>query len=376
MQWIASAAFGLEGQTAKDLKRLGIENVSVMPVGGVMFEADEAQAFSANMHLRCADRVMLVVGRFEAKSFDALFEQVRSLPWEDYIDRDGAFPVRAHCARSTLMSPSDCQSIVKKAVVERLKGRYGIEWFDESGSLYQIDVSLHGDVATVCLDASGQALNKRGYRLYNGEAPIRETLAAGLALASPWRSREPFWDPCCGTGTLVIEAAYIALNRAPGLTRQFDCEKWRFMPAARLKEVRAQAMEAYLSAAARNVEITGSDIDGEALSLARRHVRLAGLEGKVLLLQRDLKDIPPQPGVGAFVCNPPYGDRMGDRKSAAAIERELLRLKERCAGWSLSAISADMSFERNAGRKADRKRRFYNGRLECDFLTFLAQNQP
>lgn len=371
MQWIANTAFGLEGQTAKDLKRLGAQSAAPQPAGGVLFEGTPAQAFNANLWLRCADRVMLLVGRFEARSFEELFESVRALPWEDYIPSDGAFPIRAHCARSTLMSPSDCQSIVKKAIVERLKRTCHVDWFEETGALYAVDVSIHSDVVTICLDSSGAALNKRGYRTWNGEAPLRETMAAALALASPWRPSQPLYDPCCGTGTLLIEAAFIALSRAPGLTRAFDCEKWGFMPQDEMKRLRAEAEEKFAEGRERPIHIAGSDIDGNALELARRHIVQAGLGRRIALEKKDLRDVTPRGDMGVILCNPPYGERLGDRRAAAAVERQLGLLQERSSGWSLCAISGDLAFERNFGRRADKKRRFYNGRLECEFMTFL-----
>lgn len=370
MNWTASTAFGLEGQTAKDLKRLGIEEVSPRQTGGVDFTATPEQAYRANLWLRCADRVLLTVGRFEARSFEELFEQVKALPWEDYIPLRGAFPVRAHCARSTLMSPSDCQSITKKAVVERLRRTYRTDWFEEDGAIYQIDVSIHADVVTVSLDSSGQALSRRGYRTWNGEAPLRETLAAALALLSPWRSALPLHDPCCGTGTLLIEAAFIALNRAPGLMREFACEGWGFMPEEAMRQARDEARELFEAGKARPVRISGSDIDPQALELARRHLQQAGLSGRISLERKDLRDLTLTAPGGVFLTNPPYGERLGDRKAAAAVERQLYQLKSRCPSWTLCAISADPSFERNAGRRADKKRRLYNGRLECDFFTF------
>ena len=371
MQWIANTAFGLEGQTARDLKWLGVESAAPQPAGGVLFEGTPAQAFNANLWLRCADRVMLLVGRFEARSFEELFESVRALPWEDYIPSDGAFPIRAHCARSTLMSPSDCQSIVKKAIVERLKRTCHIDWFEETGAVYAVDVSIHADVVTICLDSSGPALNKRGYRTWNGEAPLRETMAAALVMASPWRPAQPLYDPCCGTGTLLIEAAFIALSRAPGLTRAFDCEKWGFMPQAEMKRLRAEAEEKFNVGRERPIQIAGSDIDGGALELARRHIAQAGLSGRITLEKRDLRDVTPRGESGVILCNPPYGERLGDKRAAAAVERQLGLLQERSSGWSLCAISGDLAFERNFGRRADKKRRFYNGRLECEFMTFL-----
>ena len=371
MQWIANTAFGLEGQTARDLKWLGVESAAPQPAGGVLFEGTPAQAFNANLWLRCADRVMLLVGRFEARSFEELFESVRALPWEDYIPSDGAFPIRAHCARSTLMSPSDCQSIVKKAIVERLKRTCHIDWFEETGAVYAVDVSIHADVVTICLDSSGPALNKRGYRTWNGEAPLRETMAAALVMASPWRPAQPLYDPCCGTGTLLIEAAFIALSRALGLTRAFDCEKWGFMPQAEMKRLRAEAEEKLNAGRERPIQIAGSDIDGGALELARRHIAQAGLSGRITLEKRDLRDVTPRGESGVILCNPPYGERLGDKRAAAAVERQLGLLQERSSGWSLCAISGDLAFERNFGRRADKKRRFYNGRLECEFMTFL-----
>ena len=371
MQWIANTAFGLEGQTARDLKWLGVESAAPQPAGGVLFEGTPAQAFNANLWLRCADRVMLLVGRFEARSFEELFESVRALPWEDYIPSDGAFPIRAHCARSTLMSPSDCQSIVKKAIVERLKRTCHIDWFEETGAVYAVDVSIHADVVTICLDSSGPALNKRGYRTWNGEAPLRETMAAALVMSSPWRPAQPLYDPCCGTGTLLIEAAFIALSRAPGLKRAFDCEKWGFMPQAEMKRLRAEAEEKLNAGRERPIQIAGSDIDGGALELARRHIAQAGLSGRITLEKRDLRDVTPRGESGVILCNPPYGERLGDKRAAAAVERQLGLLQERSSGWSLCAISGDLAFERNFGRRADKKRRFYNGRLECEFMTFL-----
>ena len=371
MQWIANTAFGLEGQTARDLKWLGVESAAPQPAGGVLFEGTPAQAFNAHLWLRCADRVMLLVGRFEARSFEELFESVRALPWEDYIPSDGAFPIRAHCARSTLMSPSDCQSIVKKAIVERLKRTCHIDWFEETGAVYAVDVSIHADVVTICLDSSGPALNKRGYRTWNGEAPLRETMAAALVMASPWRPAQPLYDPCCGTGTLLIEAAFIALSRAPGLKRAFDCEKWGFMPQAEMKRLRAEAEEKFNAGRERPIQIAGSDIDGGALELARRHIAQAGLSGRITLEKRDLRDVTPRGESGVILCNPPYGERLGDKRAAAAVERQLGLLQERSSGWSLCAISGDLAFERNFGRRADKKRRFYNGRLECEFMTFL-----
>ena len=205
----------------------------------------------------------------------------------------------------------------------------------------------------------------------NGAAGSGPTLAAALALLSPWRSALPLHDPCCGTGTLLIEAAFIALSRAPGLTRAFDCEKWGFMPQDEMKRLRAEAEEKFAEGRERPIHIAGSDIDGNALELARRHIAQAGLGGRIALEKKDLRDVTPRGDMGVMLCNPPYGERLGDRRAAAAVERQLGLLQERSSGWSLCAISGDLAFERNFGRRADKKRRFYNGRLECEFMTFL-----
>lgn len=369
MRWIASAAFGLEGLVKRDLERLGAGGIRTLPTGGVSFEGDGAFGFQANLWLRTADRVMIEVGRFEARSFEELFEGVKALDWPDFLPRDAAFPVRAQCARSVLMSPRDCQSIAKKAVVERLKTAYRVDWLPETGAAYAIDVSLHEDEAVVALDASGPALSRRGYRTWNGEAPLRETLAAALALLSPWRPSLPLYDPCCGTGTILIESALIALDRAPGLTRPFDCENWAFMPKDAMARAREEAGARYEAAKSRPLDIRGSDIDPKALELAARHVAQAGLTGRIKLEKCDVRDASPGAGFGAIVTNPPYGERLGDARAARAVAEALGGLQRR-SGWALSALTADRGFERAFGRRADKRRRLYNGRIECEFITF------
>ena len=372
MKWIASAAFGLEGITGRDLKRMGMENVRVIDVGGAEFEGGFEDAFRANLWLRTCDRVMLVMDRFEARSFEELFQGVKKLPWEKLIPSDGAFPVRARCVRSQIMSPSDVQKITKKAMVERLKQAYGVDWFRETGAAFQVDVSIRGDVVTVCVDSSGEARSKRGYRTRIGEAPLRETLAAALVLQSGWHPKEPLYDPCCGTGTLLIEAAFIALNRAPGLLRKFAMEAWPGVDHAACEEIRREAKSKYDQCYQRPLHVAGSDIDPEAIELARRHVRQAGLNGRIELEVKDLRDVtrPGEPGV--FIANPPYGERIDNVRAAHAVARQLGALQARNPGWSLCAFSADMGFEREYGRRASRRKRFYNGPIECEYHIFEA----
>ena len=365
-EWIATAAFGLEGVVSRELERLGIP--AKAENGGARFSATLEDAMRANLWLRCADRVLLVVGRFEARSFEALFEGVKALPWEDFIGERTRFPVSGKCARSTLMSVRDCQAITKKAIVERLKSKYHTAWFEEDGETVAIDVALHGDIAQLTLDASGVALNRRGYRTWNGEAPLRETLAAALVSLSPWRPGMALHDPMCGTGTLMIEAAMRMSNRAPGLTREFAMESWRDMPLDCFAAIRREAEEAFDPSGIEG--ISGSDIDPQAVELANRHLRQAGLDGRVRFTVGDARACRIEAERGAFLCNPPYGERLSERKACEELYREMGLLLRRHPGFTLSAITSHPGFERCFGRRADKKRRFYNGRLECEFMTF------
>ena len=370
MQFMATAAFGLEGLVAGELKRMGLPASAVN--GGAMFEGSFEDAMRANLYLRTADRVLLVVGTFEARTFEELFEGVAALPWEQYLTRDCRFPVSGNCARSQLMSVSDCQAITKKAIVRRLQEKYHVSWFEESGVTIPISVTLHANQARLTIDTSGQALNRRGYRTWNGEAPLRETLAAALVDLSPWRGNLPLADPFCGTGTLLIEAAFKMSHRAPGLTRTFAMEQFPYLAPGfpRLREAAQAEFDPSLIEG-----ISGSDIDPEAIALAKRHIVQAGLGGHIQVRVADMRDFHPQDRYGVCLSNPPYGERLSDRKACETLYRELGRLMAANPGWSLSAISSHPQFERCLGRRADKKRRFYNGRLECEFMTFFAKER-
>lgn len=372
MKWIASAAFGMEGMTGRDLKRMGMQNVRVLDVGGATFEGDYLDAFRANLWLRTCDRIMRVMAQFEARSFEELFQGVKKIEWEKLLPEDARFPIRAKCVKSQLMSPSDVQKIAKRAMVERMKAAYGADWFSETGALFQIDISIRDDVVTVCVDASGEPLSKRGYRTWNGEAPLRETLAAALVLQSGWHPWQPLYDPCCGTGTILIEAAFIAASRAPGLTRRFAMESW---PAVtydfeKFEAVRREAREKFEEGLKRPIRIAGSDISPEAIELAKRHLKQAGLAGRIELTVKDLRDVTLAGEPGVFIANPPYGERLDSARAAHAIARQLGLLQRRNPGWTLCAFSADMGFEREYGRRATRRRRYYNGRIECEYRIF------
>ncbi len=375
MKWIASAAFGMEGMTGRDLKHLGIQNVRVLDVGGAEFEGGFEDAFRANLWLRTCDRIMLVMGQFRATSFEELFQGVKAIQWEKLLSADAGFPIRAKCVKSQLMSPSDVQKIAKRAMVERLKAAYGADWFSETGAVFQVDVSIRNDIVTVALDTSGEPLSKRGYRTWNGEAPLRETLAAALVLQSGWHPWQPLYDPCCGTGTILIEAAFIALNRAPGLTRIFAMEAWPTVPHEAFEAIRAEARKKFEEGLKRPLNISGSDINPEAIELAQRHVKQAGLAGRIGLSVKDMRDvmpgdIPVEDKPGVFIANPPYGERLDNARAAHAVARQLGALQKRFPGWKLCAFSADMGFEKEYGRRATRRRRYYNGRIECEYRIF------
>ncbi len=372
MKWIASAAFGMEGMTGRDLKRMGMQNVRVLDVGGATFEGSYQDAFRANLWLRTCDRIMRVMAQFEARSFEELFQGIKKIEWEKMLPEDARFPIRAKCVKSQLMSPSDVQKIAKRAMVERLKGAYGAEWFSETGALFQVDISIRDDIVTVCVDSSGEPLSKRGYRTWNGEAPLRETLAAALVLQSGWHPWQPLVDPCCGTGTILIEAAFIATSRAPGLTRRFAMEAWPVVnhDYEKIEEIRREARLKFEEGLKRPINISGSDINPEAIELARRHVKQAGLEGRIRLSVRDLRDVTIVDEPGVFIANPPYGERLDNSRAAHAIAKQLGILQSRHPGWTLCAFSADMGFEREYGRRATRRRRYYNGRIECEYHIF------
>ncbi|MBQ9212107.1 MAG: class I SAM-dependent RNA methyltransferase [Clostridia bacterium] len=370
--WDAASAFGLEGAIGSELKRLGVKNVQPQN-GYVRFSGTVLDAWRCNLRLRFSDRVYLVLAEEKVTSFEALFQLVSSIPWEEFAAGTEAFNISAQCARSQLMSPRDCQSITKKAILTRLTKRTHRAVFPEKGAAFPVHVSLHADVARILLDTSGVSLSRRGYRTWNGEAPLRETLAAALVEFSPWRPGVPLYDPCCGTGTLLVEAALRQGHMAPGLNRSFAMEAFRFFPAQAAEEIRAQLRSE--CEPDRISHIAGSDIDPEAIGLAQRHVSQAGLSGRISLQVLPLQDLTLAEERGVFLCNPPYGERLGDAENCHQLYHDLRLLQDRHPTWSLCAISSDPAFEKAFGRRADKKRRLYNGRLECQFYTYLPRKE-
>ena len=369
----ASAAFGLEGLVADELRLLKMADVHAEN-GDVRFDACPEDIFRCNLALRFCDRIFIVLADQKCLTFDDLFRLVSSVPWEEYVSGNEAFNISAKCARSQLMSPRDCQSISKKAILERLKSKTGRRVFPEDGPAFPVLISVHSDRVRVLLNTSGEALSRRGYRTWNGEAPLRETLAAALVRLSPWKPGMPLYDPCCGTGTILTEAALIAGCRCPGILRSFAMENFFFCRNLDFASIRRNAEKDY--SPDRIVDIAGSDIDHEPLELAARHIRQAHLEGKISLSVLPLQEVVLSSENGVFICNPPYGERLNDQSAVRALYRELRALKDRHPSWSLCAITSDPGFEKSFGLRADKKRRLYNGRLECTYYIYYGRRKP
>lgn len=373
LELIATATFAMEAVVARELKALGYEDISVEN-NQVSFRADEEAIARTNLWLRVADRVKLVMGRFQATSFDALFEQTKNLPWEAWLPANACFPVQGKSVKSQLFSVSDCQAIVKKAIVERLKQKYRRQWFAEDGSLFPIEVALLKDVVTLTIDTSGEALHKRGYRQLVSQAPLRETMAAGLISLSFWHSDRPFLDPFCGSGTLPIEAALIGRNIAPGLRRNFAAEQWPRLPRKIWQRARQEA-EAAIDWE-RPLEIMGTDVDGEILKAARQNAKRAGVFDDIHLQQMPVSEVRSSKRYGVMITNPPYGERLSDRQGVVQLYKELAATIEPLNTWSFYILTAFPEFERVFGRVADRRRKLYNGDLLCQYYQFYGPRPP
>lgn len=363
---LALAAFGLEGIVARELKRLGFDAKG--EVGGARFQADFEEALKANIKLKSSDRILLILKEQKAYTFDEIFEIVHGIEWNNIIPKDAKINIKAKCVKSKIMSPRDCQSISKKAIIKVLQQSYKTNTINENGIEFNIDISVTNDILRVALNTSGEALNKRGYRTWNVEAPIRETLAAAMLEMSPWKKMQLLYDPCCGSGTFLIEAAYMALNRAPGLSRKFDIEKWGVIDADRITLIREETKNEYKPD--RDIFIAGSDINAEAVKTAQKHIHQAGLDNKISVSNCDLCNLNLEQKEGCFIVNPPYGERLSVKKQAIKLYTELGKLLSRHKGWSMTVISNDIEFEKYFGRKADRKRRVYNARLECNVYIY------
>lgn len=371
LEFCCPTLFGLEGIVADEL-RFGGKLTDVRAENGrVLFSGDEDTLIWANMNLRCAERVLIRLAVFRADTFDQLFEGVKAIPWEDFLPVDAAFPVKGHALDSKLHSVPNCQKIIKKAIVTRLGGHYGVSWFEETGVRCQVQFSIMHDMAEIYLDTSGSGLHKRGYRANANAAPLRETLAAAMVKLARWRGRDALIDPFCGSGTIAIEAAMIALNRAPGLMRTYDAEKWSWVGGVRWKTAREQAIAAIHTDL--TLDMYGSDIDPACVALAQENAKKAGVGHFICFEQADAaKRVYPQSGV--LFANPPYGERLMDRESAQAIYRAVGRAVGK-SELRQYYLTSDPEFERFYGYQADKRRKLYNGMMKCDLYMYFRPQQ-
>ena len=358
---------GLEAPIADELKRLGMANVA-SENGRVYFTGDESAVACANVNLRVGERVLVELGRFNAVTFEELFQGVKAIRWEDIIPRDGAFPVKGYSLNSALFSVSDCQKIIKKAIVERLRGVYGIDWFPEIAETYQVQFSIMKDNVSVCLDTSGEGLHKRGYRPAHNAAPLKETMAAAMVRLSRYRGRDDFCDPFCGSGTIPIEAALIARNIAPGLHRSFAAQSWRMIDPAVWRDAREAARAKEFHG---EYNIVGSDIDPKAIAIARENADRAAVSDIVRFEVADAAVFDRKTERGVIVTNPPYGERIMEKEQAEALYRAFGAAWRRTENWQLYLLSSHTEFERCFGKTADKKRKLYNGMIKCDLFMYF-----
>ncbi|MFV0238675.1 MAG: class I SAM-dependent RNA methyltransferase [Lacrimispora sphenoides] len=372
---IAPCHFGMEAVLKREITDLGYDIASVED-GRVTFIGDDEAICRANVFLRTAERVLLKVGSFHAESFEELFQGTKAICWEDFIPQDGKFWVaKASSIKSKLFSPSDIQSIMKKAMVERLKGAHGVEWFPETGSSYPLRVFLHKDEVTVGIDTTGDSLHKRGYRTLTSKAPITETLAAALIMLTPWNKDRILVDPFCGSGTFVIEAAMMAANMAPGMNRSFLSEDWKnLIPRKCWYETMDEANDLLDSDV--KVDIQGYDIDGEIVKAARANAESAGVDHMIHFQQRPLTALSHPKKYGFIITNPPYGERIEEKKNLPELYRQIGERYKALDAWSLYMITAYEEAEKYIGRKADKNRKIYNGMMKTYFYQFMGPKPP
>ena len=372
---IAPCHFGLEAVMKREILDLGYE-VSQVEDGRVTFIGDAEAVCRANIFLRTTERILLKVGSFKAETFEELFQGTRAIPWEQYIPRDGKFWVaKASSIKSRLFSPSDIQSIMKKAMVERMKGAYGITWFPEDGASYPLRVFLYKDVVTVAMDTSGDSLHKRGYRTLTSKAPITETLAAALLMLTPWKLDRILVDPFCGSGTFPIEAAMMAANMAPGMNREFLAEDWKnLIPKKCWYEAMDEANDLVKNDI--SVDIQGYDIDGEIVRAARANAAAAGVDHLIHFQQRPVSQLSHPKKYGFLITNPPYGERIEDKKNLPELYKTIGERFAALDSWSAYIITAYEDTERYFGRKADKNRKIYNGMMKTYFYQFMGPKPP
>ncbi|MEC2075883.1 class I SAM-dependent RNA methyltransferase [Metabacillus fastidiosus] len=371
---IATSAMGLEAVVGKEVKDLGYD--CTVENGKVIFEADELAICRSNLWLRTADRIKIKVGEFKARTFDELFEATKSLNWGDYLPENAEFPVIGKSVKSTLASVPDCQSIVKKAIVENLKKHYKktSAWLEENGPFYRIEVALLKDVATLTIDASGSGLHKRGFRTDQGQAPIKETLAAAMVLLTNWKPDRPFVDPFCGSGTIPIEAALIGQNIAPGFNRDFVSEDWHWIGKDKWNTARQEVEDK--ANYDQPLEIHGHDIDHRMIRIAEANAEEAGFNDLITFKQMQVKDFTTRQEYGTIVGNPPYGERLGEKKAVEQMYREMGKAFEPLDTWSIYMLTSNENFETLYGKPATKKRKLFNGFIRTDYYQYWGKRPP
>lgn len=364
---IATATFGIESIVAQELKNLGYENLKIEN-GRVEFEGTEEDIVKCNLWLRAADRVLIKVNEFKAESFEELFQGTLAYKWGELIPKNGKMHVNGKSVKSKLYSVPDCQSIAKKAIVESMKKRHKTDWFEEDGPVYKIEVGILKDIVTLTIDTSGTGLHKRGYRELAGEAPLKETLAAAMVLLSKWEAPRTFADPFCGSGTIVIEAAMIGKNIAPGLKRSFASEEWPTMPAKLWEEGRADAKSKINDL---DFRILASDINSNILVTARENAVKAGVDHLIAFQKLDVEDFKSKKKYGCIVSNPPYGERIGELKEVEKLYKKMGEIFAGLDSWSFFIITSHLDFQRLFSKRATKNRKLYNGRIQCYFYEYF-----
>ena len=365
---VVPCLLGLESLIAQELRDMDAIDVAAEN-GRVLFSGDANLLARANINCRFAERIQILVGSFSAQTFDELFEGTKALPWEAWIGKEDAFPVKGYSINSALFSVSDCQAIIKKAVVERLKSVYHIPWFEETGPVHQIQFSIMKDTVSLLLDTSGAGLHKRGDRLQANYAPLKETLSASLCSLARLRDYHTLYDPMCGSGTILIEGAMMAQNIAPGINRNFSAERWDALPQTAWAQERERARD--LVKREVHFQAYGSDIDADALELAKANALRAGVQANIAWKQADLRDFTPVTEKGTLICNPPYGERMLDIQQANELYRIMGKKFDKKRGWSYYIISPSEQFESLFGRRADKRRKLYNGMIKCQLYMYF-----
>lgn len=373
MQLIATTSFGLEAIVARELKSLGYEDQTIAD-GRITFQGDMQAICRTNLWLRSADRIFLKVGSFTATDFGQLFDQTKAIKWSDILPQNAIFPVRGRSVRSQLHSVPDAQSIIKKAIVEQMKEAYHVDWFDEEGASYAVEFSILKDEVTLAIDTSGKGLNKRGYRTLNSEAPLKETLAAALIQLSYWNRERPFVDPFCGSGTIPIEAALIARNIAPGIHRTFAADHWKMIDATEWDNAREEAKD--LQKEKPDYQLIGTDIDRSVIKTARYHAQQAGVFDDIYFEQKPIEEFSNKRKYGCIICNPPYGERSGTDEQAKEIYRMMGEKFNPLETWSKYILTSHDAFEKQMKKKADRRRKLYNGNLACTYFQYQGPPPP